>query len=196
MGSSQADKTASHERIVTAAAAHIRRGGIDAVKVSELMREAGLTHGGFYRHFSSRDDLIDEAVDTALEQGSRRTEQSASIGGVDALTAIIDGYLSQAHRDTPEAGCAVGSLPADISRCGTRAREAYGRQVGRYIDLLSGLLHGADPEGEGDAAFLLLAALVGALSMARAVNEPELSDEILTRTARSLHRHLSSRAND
>ena len=190
MGSSQADKTASHDRIVTAAAARIRRGGIDAVKVSELMREAGLTHGGFYRHFGSRDDLIAEAVDAALKQGSRRTEDAASIGGIAALTAIIDGYLSQAHRDKPEAGCAVGALPADISRCGTRAREAYGRQVRRYIDLLGGLFKGAEPEDERDEAFLLLAALVGALAMARAVDEPELSDEILTRTARALHRHI------
>src|SRR4051794_14440233 len=91
MGSSQADKTASHERIVTAAAARIRRGGIDAGKVPDLMREAGLPHGGFYRHFGSRDDLIAEAVDAALKQGSRRTENAASIGGIAALTAIIDG---------------------------------------------------------------------------------------------------------
>ena len=78
MGSSQADKAASHERIVKAAAARIRRDGVDSVSVAELMREAGLTHGGFYRHFGSRDDLVAEAIEAALAQGSERVQAAAS----------------------------------------------------------------------------------------------------------------------
>ena len=75
MGSSQADKAASHERIVTAASGRIWRDGIDELGVAELMNEAGLTHGGFYRHFDSRDDLVAEAIDVALAQGSQRTRR-------------------------------------------------------------------------------------------------------------------------
>jgi TetR/AcrR family transcriptional repressor of nem operon len=194
VGSSQADKAASHGRIVKAAAARIRRDGIGGVSVSELMNEAGLTHGGFYRHFSSRDDLVAEAVDAALAHGSRRTDAAASIGGVPALTAIIDGYLSQLHRDKPEAGCAVAALPADVSRSSSRTRQAYGRQVQRYVDLLVDLIPAAEPEAKRDEALLTLAALVGALSMARAVNEAALSDEILSRTARALRRHVDERS--
>lgn len=190
MGTSQADKAASHDRIVKAAAARIRRDGVDGVSVSELMSEAGLTHGGFYRHFSSRDELVAEAIEAALEQGSRRTQTAARIGGVPALEAIVDGYLSQAHRDRPETGCAVGALPEDVSRCSTRARQAYERQVQRYVDLLAELFPEADPEATRDEAVLFLSALVGALSMARAVDDAQLSDEILAGTARALHRHI------
>ncbi len=78
MGSSQVEKQASHKRIVEAAAAQIRRDGVEAVRVSDLMREAGLTHGGFYRHFGSREELIDEAIDQALTEGSRQTEAGES----------------------------------------------------------------------------------------------------------------------
>src|SRR2546423_1602398 len=74
MARSQAEKEVTHRRIVNAAAAQVRRDGVDAVRVSELMREAGLTHGGFYRHFGSREELIDEAIDAALTDGSRQTD--------------------------------------------------------------------------------------------------------------------------
>ena len=137
MGSSQADKAASHQRIVTAAAARIRRAGVDGLSVADLMREAGLTHGGFYRHFGSRDNLVAEAVEAALTHGSRRAEAAARQGGPEALAATIDSYLSLLHRDKPETGCAVAALPADIARGGQRARAAYTAQVRRYLDLLA-----------------------------------------------------------
>lgn len=190
MGSSQADKAANHERIVSAAARRIRRDGFDGVGVAELMHEVGMTHGGFYRHFDSRDDLVVEAVGAALADGSRRTDAAAALGGIPALTAIIDGYLSQLHRDKPETGCAVAALPGDVSRSEDPAREAYAAQVERYVDLLVDLIPGADPRGRRDDALLTLAALVGALSMARAVDGGELSDELLAGTARALHRYL------
>ena len=101
MGSSQADKAASHDRIVNIAAARMRRNGINGVGVAELMQEAGLTHGGFYRHFKSRDDLVGAAVERALAQGSARTMDAAGQGGRRAFEAIVDDYLSPAHRDLP-----------------------------------------------------------------------------------------------
>jgi TetR/AcrR family transcriptional repressor of nem operon len=177
MGSSQADKAASHERIVTAAAARIRRDGIDGLGVAELMREAGLTHGGFYRHFGSRDDLVEQAVEAALAHGSKRAEATARQGGPEALATTIDAYLSPLHRDKPETGCAVAALPADIGRSSERARAAYTAQVRRYLDLLAGLT----PAGEPDDPYLALA---------RAVDDPGLSDQILERTARTLHQHV------
>jgi TetR/AcrR family transcriptional repressor of nem operon len=187
MARSQAEKDASHKRIVKAAAAQIRRDGVDAVRVSELMREAGLTHGGFYRHFGSREDLIDEAIDAALTDGSRQTETAESLDPSAELAQIIDGYVSKAHRDNPQVGCAVAALPADVLRCGSRARHAYSRQVRRYIDRLVGLIRQAEPDSKRDEAILTLSALVGAVAMARAVDDAELSDEILTRTANALH---------
>jgi TetR/AcrR family transcriptional regulator, transcriptional repressor for nem operon len=190
VGTSQADKAASHQRIVSIAAARMRRDGVNGVGVAELMQEAGLTHGGFYRHFSSRDDLVAEAVECALAQGSERAMNAAARGGTQAFTAIVDGYLSVAHRDRPESGCAVAGLAEDVSRTDDRARAAYGRQVEKYLDVLAGLTPSADPAADSAAdrrqAYLVLSALVGAVAMARAVGDGELSEEILAETAAAL----------
>jgi TetR/AcrR family transcriptional regulator, transcriptional repressor for nem operon len=185
MGSSQADKAASHERIVDVASRRIRCDGVDNFSVSELMNEAGLTHGGFYRHFDSRDELVAEAVAEALAQGSQRVHASTERGQPPALAAIVDGYLSRLHRDKPETGCAVAALPTDIARANARARAAYSRQVGSYIELLTELT----PAGDRDEAHLILAALVGALVLARAVDDRALSNEILSSVAQALHRY-------
>jgi TetR/AcrR family transcriptional regulator, transcriptional repressor for nem operon len=166
----------------------MRREGIDSVSVAELMHEAGLTHGGFYRHFDSREDLVAEAVDTALAQGSERIQAAAKLGGLEALATIIDGYLSRLHRDKPETGCAVAAVPTDIARTDSRARAAYSHQVRSYIDLLAELAPARDP----DEGHLILAALVGALVLARAVDDRGLSDEILDSAARALHRHVDN----
>lgn len=186
MGSSQADKAASHERIVKAASRRVRRDGIGNISVAELMKQAGLTHGGFYRHFDSRDDLVAEAIAEALAQGSQRVRASAELSNPAALTAIVDGYLSRVHRDKPETGCAVAAVPTDIVRCGAPARAAYSRQVLSYIELLTELTPDRDP----DQAHLILAALVGAIVLARAVDDRGLSDEILERVAGALHSYV------
>jgi TetR/AcrR family transcriptional regulator, transcriptional repressor for nem operon len=183
VGSSQADKAASHARIVKAASRRIRRDGIDHIGVADLMKQAGLTHGGFYRHFASRDELVAEAVAEALAQGSRRAQASTELGRPAALAAIVDGYLSRLHRDKPETGCAVAALPTDIARADPRARAAYSRQVRSYIEVLTELT----PDRNRDQAHLILAALVGALLLARAVDDRGLSNEILDRAARALH---------
>lgn len=186
VGSSQADKAASHDRIVDIAAARIRRDGINGVGVAELMQEAGLTHGGFYRHFKSRDDLVGAAVECALAQGSERAMGAAAQGGRRAFEAIVDGYLSPAHRDLPESGCAVAALAEDISRADDWPRMAYSRQVEQYLEVLAGLTPSSDAVGDRRRACLVLSALVGAVAMARAVGEVGLSDDILTETAAAL----------
>lgn len=186
MGNSQAAKAAHHEQIVKTASRRMRRDGIDGVSVTELMNDVGLTHGGFYRHFESRDDLVTEAISAALTQGAQRIHDAAGGGGPQALATIIDGYLSTLHRDRPDTGCAVAAVPTDIARADPRARAAYSRQVLDYLAVIIGLSHTGDP----DEGHLILAALVGAIALARAVDDRDLSDEILTRTARALHRHL------
>jgi TetR/AcrR family transcriptional repressor of nem operon len=185
VGSSQADKAASHQRIVNIASTRIRRDGVDGLGVANLMGEAGLTHGGFYRHFKSRDDLVTEAVTQALAQGSARTRAAASKGGLQALKSIIDGYLSKSHRDHPESGCAVAALAEDVGRASDRTREAYARQVLEYIELLAGLAPGDDPS-DRHRAILTLSALVGALSIARGIGDQDLSARILKETAEAL----------
>src|SRR5438093_9651452 len=105
MGHSKDDKAASHERIVAAAAARIRESGTEEPGVAEIMRAAGLTHGGFYKHFGSREDLIAEAVERALTESEPRFAEMTAAD--DPLATFADWYVSTAHRDDPATGCGV-----------------------------------------------------------------------------------------
>jgi TetR/AcrR family transcriptional repressor of nem operon len=140
------------------------------------MSEAGLTHGGFYKHFDSRDDLVAEAVDAAIEQGRKRLEDRVG-GAADPLAAFVDGYLSTDHRDEPGTGCTVVALGADVARSGDRVRAAYRGQVERYIADMEGLL-GDDGETRR-RAIAAVTSMVGALLISRAIDDEKLSDEIL-----------------
>lgn len=191
MGHSQEDKAASHEHIVRVAAARFREAGVEGIGVAELMKEAGLTHGGFYRHFASRDELVGEAVERALKDGSQRALAVAANHPQAPLAALVDAYLSAAHRDHLASSCAVTTLAGDVSRCGERARAAYTRQVEVYADLLTQLIAGDKNKTRRAKALAALATLVGALSMSRAVNDEKLSREILKSAADELKAHLA-----
>src|SRR2546421_4013330 len=134
MGHSRAEKDKSHDRIVRVAAARFRQAGISGVAVADLMKEAGLTHGGFYRHFASRDDLVAEAIERALHDGGLAVDALAR-RKKGPLAAGVDGYLSPPHRDDLAPSCAVTTLAGDVARSSERARSAYTRQVGTYVEL-------------------------------------------------------------
>ena len=190
MGTSQAAKAASHDRILGIAAARIRRDGVDGLAVAELMREAGLTHGGFYRHFDSRELLVAEAAQRALSEGSAWTIAAGQIGGQRGYTALVDGYLSARHRDHPESGCGVAGVAADVARAGGSARASYTRQVQECLAVLADLIDNPDGQVGEREAVLTLSVLVGAISMARAVDDPDLSQQILTNAAAALKERL------
>jgi len=186
VGTSRAAKAASHDRILDIAAARIRRDGIDGLAVAELMKEAGLTHGGFYRHFDSRDHLVAEAAQRALIQGSAWTIAAAKLGGQRGYAALVDGYLSTWHRDHPESGCGVAGVAADVARAGGSAQATYTNQVQEYLAMLADLIDNPDRKVGKREAVLTLSVLVGAISMARAVDDPELSQQILTNAKAAL----------
>ena len=190
MGTSQAAKAASHDRILDIAAALIRRDGVDSLSVAELMKEAGLTHGGFYRHFESREHLVAEAAQRALSQGSAPAMAAAQLGGQRGYTALVDGYLSAHHGDHPESGCAVACIAADVARAGGSARATYTHQVQEYLAVLADLIDNPDREVGEREAVLTLGVLVGAISMARAVDDPDLSQRILTNAAAALKERI------
>lgn len=175
MGHSQVDKEKNHQRIVEVAARKIRESGIDGPGVAEIMKEAGLTHGGFYKHFDSRDDLVAEAVDTAIEQGQSDLGKAVE-GAADPLGAFLEEYVSEKHRDDPGTGCTVVALGADAARADPRVRAAYGAQVEKYIGRMEELLGG---EGGRREAIAAVTSMVGAVLISRAVDDPELSAEIL-----------------
>jgi TetR/AcrR family transcriptional regulator, transcriptional repressor for nem operon len=171
MGHSRQDKADSHDRVVRVAAARLRESGLDGPGVADLMKEAGLTHGGFYRHFGSRDDLVAEAVEYMKDQFERRLTEVADGG----LGELFDGYLSGAHRDAPATGCAVVAIGGDIARADDRARASYTRQVRLYLDLIGGLLEEENASGARARAIVTLSTMVGAMLLARAVNDDGLS---------------------
>ena len=190
MGRSRAEKAESHDRIVQVAATRFRENGVEGVGVADLMKDAGLTHGGFYRHFASRDELVAEAIERALGEGSQAVTAVAQAQGC-PLDALVDGYLSIAHRDTLATSCAITTLAADVARANQKTRSAYTRQVGNYLELLTKLVSGSTPGTRRRKALAALSTLVGAVSMARAVNDDKLSREILKSAADELKAALS-----
>jgi TetR/AcrR family transcriptional repressor of nem operon len=186
VGTSQAAKAASHDRILDIAAAHIRRDGVDRLAVAEIMQEAGLTHGGFYRHFDSREHLVAEAAQRALTRGSEWTIAAGEVGGQRGYAKLVDGYLSTWHRDHPESGCGVAGVAADVARDDGPARGSYTRQVKECLAVLADLVDSPDRHVAEREAILTLSALVGAISVARAVDDPDLSERLLANAAAAL----------
>ncbi|HTJ94703.1 MAG TPA: TetR/AcrR family transcriptional regulator [Pararobbsia sp.] len=187
MGYSRADKAQSHERIVKAAAARFREKGIDGIGLADLMKEAGLTHGGFYRHFESRDALVAEAVDCALRASDGTLTGVVDETGVVDMVRYIEAYLSAEHRDNPGTGCAMAALAGDVARSGPQARALYTAHIERVVSSLVPLLGERRPLEQRRAhALVIVTTLSGALAMARATNDPRLSDEMLEATRRQL----------
>lgn len=169
----QAKAAESRDRILAAAARLFRERGVDGVGIDAITQAAGLTHGGFYRHFRSKDDLVAEAVARGLaREGAPGTVPQT-------FDAYVAWYLSAKHRDDPGQGCVMAALGCDAARGGAGLRrrftEAVRAQFGRF-----GRWSGAGPEAEAKArAITAVSAIVGAMMLARAVDDPQLSDEIL-----------------
>jgi TetR/AcrR family transcriptional regulator, transcriptional repressor for nem operon len=192
MGHSRAEKAKTHKRIVSIASKRFREEGLAGVGIAELMKEAGLTVGGFYKHFDSRDDLVAEAVKSAFGGWQRRVDAAKSSGAPVSLARLIDDYLNEAHRDNPGKGCAFSALAPEIARSGKRTRTLASEQVRKDVQLLAELLSEKDKRAARSRALLIFSALVGAISLARAVSDEALSREILTTVAELLKKSALS----
>ena len=192
MGHSKAEKEKSHRRIVKTAAARFRERGVDGIGLADLMKEADLTHGGFYGHFDSREELVAEAIECALRDGGQAVAAIASTERPPAavLGLLVDAYLSLAHRDGLATSCAVTTMANDVARSNARARSAYTKQVAIYLELLAKLIASDKRKSRRAKAIAALATLVGAVSMARAVNDEKLSRELLKSAADELKAQL------
>ncbi|WP_454741278.1 TetR/AcrR family transcriptional regulator [Cupriavidus necator] len=175
MGHSQTQKQETHERIVQLAAQRFRELGLEGLSIANLMKEVGLTHGGFYKHFESRDHLVAEALATALESSNSQ----ARTGKTATFQALVAAYLSKRHRDSPGTGCAIGALVNDMGRAGEEARALYTAQVRKSLSRIGQRLSATDDSGHDAEAIVALSAMVGALGLARAVDDPALSGKIL-----------------
>jgi TetR/AcrR family transcriptional repressor of nem operon len=168
----------NRDRVVEGAAGY-SASGLRGVGVADLMKEAGLTHGGFYGHFSSKEDLIAEASARALTRSLALWSDVVERASGDPLSAIAGAYLTSKHRDNPGAGCLLAALGPDVSRQRTAVRRTVTDYVRSTVDLLAKLIPGKSKAARRQKAITTYATLVGAMVMARAVDDRALSQEIL-----------------
>jgi TetR/AcrR family transcriptional regulator, transcriptional repressor for nem operon len=186
MGHSKASKANTHARLVETAAARFKERGIDGISLADLMKDLKLTHGGFYKHFGSRDELVTEALELALTETGQAMRERLFVDGKPDVGAFVDFYLNEAHRDERAAGCAVAALAGDAARRSTDVQAQFRKSIEGNLKSLSEAL---DPRPAGEAratALLVLSTLYGALIMARAVGDSPLSSEILSAVRRRI----------
>jgi TetR/AcrR family transcriptional repressor of nem operon len=181
MRRSKQDAAETRRRIIIAAAAEFRRNGITDTSNSDLMAAAGLTHGGFYRHFESKDQLVAEACDAAVR--SMVDKFAAAAVGKSArrrLGAATARYLSTDHRDDPAHGCPLAALGSEIARCDEGVRSAATDGFRRLAAIIAAQYEGTRPDLAKQRALAAASMMIGALTMSRIVTDPELSSEILS----------------
>jgi TetR/AcrR family transcriptional repressor of nem operon len=180
-------KEATHDRIVDAAARAIRRSGYNGTGVADIMKDAGLTHGGFYAHFPSREAMLAEAADRAGSESVAMMERiAAKLPQQQALPAMLQAYLSKEHLEGIETGCAAAALGSEMPRQTPEVRRAATRRIKEMIDLVA--RHSPDwgQPSAHERALVTVATMVGALMLARAVDEPKLSDGLRESALRHL----------
>ena len=177
---SKEHKQETHSRIVKKAAILLREKGAHGVGVADLMKEAGLTHGGFYAHFDSREALVIEAFAYAMDRSTERWRQIAAQTPPDRrLATIVDSYLTAVHRDDPGHGCAVPVLGAEIVRESPRTRKAFATKLDQMLDMMAEQMGDVPRKTARKQAMAMLATMAGTLLLARIAGNGELSDEIL-----------------
>lgn len=174
-----AAKDATHERIVSVAARAIRRSGYDGTGVADIMKEAGLTHGAFYSHFASREAMLAEAASRACaESAAAAADVVAQVPPGAALAAMLGGYLSQAHVENAELGCPLAALGSETARQAPEVRRVVTRHIKEMIDLVARQSPDWGRPGAHERALVTLSTMVGTLLLARAVDDPGLSDSL------------------
>lgn len=184
----------NRERVLEAASALYREHGFDGVGVAEVMRSAGLTHGGFYGQFASKEDLMAQACAHALEDAARGWREIAGQAPQAPLDAVVDRYLSTGHRDHPGIGCALAALGPEAARQGPPVRRAITQGTRSRIELIASLMPGRPGVAKRRRAVHALSSLVGAMVIARVVDDEALSQEFLETVASSLRGPQSTKA--
>lgn len=185
---SLAHKEATRRRILEMAARVFRERGVAEAGVDEVMRRSGLTHGGFYAHFRNKSELVVEASRAAFDAAVPNLDRIAALRTAAARARLlIDSYLAPRHRDNRGSGCLVVSVGADMVRLPAAARGSFGRGFGCHLDRLAAALRlSSDPVRNRERVICLMSSLVGALLMARAIDDLEQSAAILSSVRRQL----------
>jgi TetR/AcrR family transcriptional regulator, transcriptional repressor for nem operon len=181
------EKAAEHrERIIDAAGALFRAKGFGGIGLADIMKAADLTHGGFYGHFASKDDLVAQASKRTMTRAAANWSKVVAAAPAEPFAALLKHYLSPRHRDDPGRGCAFAALGNDAARSGKVVRKAFAEGLEPLIQILAGSIPGRSKAVRRRKALAAMAALVGALTLARAVEGAALSDEVLDAVRREL----------
>ncbi|MRW93273.1 TetR family transcriptional regulator [Duganella sp. FT80W] len=187
MKKSKAETAETRRRIVEIAAKAFRKQGIEATGVAQIMASAGLSHGGFYRHFTSKDQLVTEAL-SATEKNLLRDSAAAAETGGDAILRVFNEYMTSNYRDNVEDGCPLAAMGSELVRANDDTRHAATNSFRKITDTVAPFMHARDGEDRDDMAISLLTNMIGALTVARMVDDPVLSDKILAVTQRRIGR--------
>jgi TetR/AcrR family transcriptional regulator, transcriptional repressor for nem operon len=171
--------TETRERILDAASGLFRVKGFGGIGVADIMKAADLTHGGFYGHFASKDDLVAEASRRSMARAAGNWARIVADAPDKPYAALLAHYLSASHRDEPGEGCAFAALATDAGRGGSAVRKAFAEGLQPFLDILANALPGFSKAARRRKAVAAMAALVGALALSRAVEDEALSNEIL-----------------
>jgi len=187
MRKSKQDASETRKRIVQTAGEEFRRRGIGETSLADVMSAAGLTHGGFYRHFDSKDQLVTESCTVALEAMTQKIADAVSANaGQSVLESAAAIYLSPGHRDHPAAGCAIAALGSEMAHSAPDTRVAATEGFLKLVDILAGEWKESPPEVAQSRAMAAAATMIGALMLSRIVTEPQLSSAILKSAADEL----------
>jgi TetR/AcrR family transcriptional regulator, transcriptional repressor for nem operon len=177
---SREHKIETHARIVKKASVRLREKGAHGIGVADLMKEAGLTHGGFYAHFTSREALVIEAFAYAMERSTQRWRKLAEQTSPEKrLATIVDSYLTRVHRDDPGHGCAVPALGAEIARESPKTRRAFAAKLEQMIDMMAEQIPDVPRKAARKQAMATIATMMGTLVLSRIAGNSEFSAEIL-----------------
>ncbi|MFA6229598.1 MAG: TetR/AcrR family transcriptional regulator [Rhodanobacter sp.] len=184
-------KQKTRAKVLQVAARAIRAEGPERVGVAGVMAEAGLTHGGFYAHFKSKDELIAAAIGTMFDESRARVvRETEGRSPAEGLLAYIEFYLSTKHRDARGGGCPIAALASDLPRLAEPSREAFASGVRRLAEALADKLESLGHSNAKEEGSSMVAELVGALSLARVEPDRERSDAILAASRAQLIRRL------
>ena len=184
MRKSRKETAKTRKRIVAAASAEFREHGIVATGLADLMKAAGLTRGGFYKHFRSKADLLREVTTASIDLSSATMKASADKRrGQKGLNAAVANYLSLDHRDRPRDGCPLAAMGVELARADAKTRAAATEGFLNYVEVLAGYCDSLPPDQAKKRAIAAATTMIGALTMARVVKDAKLSESILKHAA-------------
>jgi TetR/AcrR family transcriptional repressor of nem operon len=169
----------NRQTVINVASRLFRERGFDGIGLKDLMEGAGLTQGGFYKQFASKEDLAVEASKRALESASSRWSDAAAQNPDDPLGAVLAFYLSSDHREEKMDGCPIVALGADAARQGPDVKAAFEAGIKAHLEVLTRFIGAAGSEASSGKAMAILSTMVGAVTLSRVVNDPDLAQALL-----------------